>query len=52
VLGLLEDEGKCIVELLMRSEPDELALAKVNARVEVLSEFPARLRVKAICGDN
>src|SRR5882724_3638232 len=34
VFGLFEDEGEGVVELLMRAEPDELALADVGVRSE------------------
>src|ERR1700688_3488876 len=45
VRGLLEDEGKGVVELLMRAEPNELILAGIYGRLKMLCEFNARPRI-------
>ena len=52
VLGLLEDEGKGVVELLPRAEPDELAFAHIDVRLEDLGKRRARPRVQSIGGDH
>src|SRR4029453_4590587 len=41
-LGLLEDEGEGVVELLVRAQPDELALAGIDVRLEMLGMRGAR----------
>src|SRR5215510_13937739 len=41
VLSFLKDEGEGIIELLMRTEPDKLALADVGVRSEVRRELVA-----------
>src|SRR5882672_12786672 len=48
VLGLFKDEGEGVVKLLMRAEPDELALADVGVRSEARRELVADLRIQAI----
>ena len=48
VFGLLEDEGERVVELLVRSEPDELARARVDVRAEHVAVLGAHDRVDAV----
>ena len=52
VLGLLEDEGEGVVELLPGAEPDELALAHVDVGLEDLGEGRARARVQPVGADH
>ena len=48
LLGLLEDEGEGVVELLPGAEPDELALAHVDVRPEVVGVEGAGAGVQAV----
>ncbi len=52
MLGLLEDEGEGVVELLLRAEPDELALAHVDIGAELFGEGGAGARVEPVGGDH
>jgi len=52
MLRLLEDEGEGVVEFLVRAEPDELAEADVDIRLENLGIFVAHHRVDAIASDH
>src|ERR1051326_6021048 len=48
VLGFFEDKGEGVVELLMGTEPNELALADVGVRSEPRRELIADLRIQAV----
>ena len=50
VLGLLEEERECVVELLVGAEPHELAAAKVDLRAKVLPPRLAGARVQPVGG--
>ena len=52
VLGLLEDEGERVVELLVGAEPDELAQAGVDVGSEHVGELGSHQRVDAVTGDH
>jgi hypothetical protein len=52
VLGLLKDEGECIVEFLMRSEPDVFAGANINVRFEHVCVCCADARINPIRANN
>ena len=52
VLGLLEDEGEGVVELLAGAKPDELAFAHVDVGLKDVREGGPRARIEAIGGDH
>ena len=52
VLGLLEDEGEGVVELLVGAKPHELAFAQVDVGPEDFGEGAARPRVEAVGGND
>ena len=47
-LGLLENEGEGVVEFLVRAEPDELAFAGIDVRLEMLGIGRAGARIQAV----
>ena len=52
LVGLLEDEGEGVVELLMRAEPNEGAAAHVDVGLESVLELHSGLGVQTVRGDN
>jgi hypothetical protein len=52
VLGLFEDEGEGVVELLVRAEPYEFAGAYVDLRLEFFREFCPGARIQPVGGDD
>src|SRR5215475_5826406 len=52
VLGLFENEGECIVEFLMRSEPDVFAGANIDVRLECVCISRTDTGIHAIRADN
>ena len=52
LVGLLEDEGEGVLELLPGAEPDELALAGVDVGLEVVGVEGAGAGVEAVGGDD
>src|SRR6476646_3315674 len=52
VLGLFENEGECIVELLMRSEPDVFAGPNIDVRLECVCVGRADAGIYAVRADN
>jgi hypothetical protein len=52
VLSLFEDKGECVVEFLMRSEPDVFAHTNVDVRLEGVGVCCADTRIHAVSTNN
>ena len=52
VLSLFEDKGECVVEFLMRSEPDVFARTNVDVGLECVGVRRTDPRINAISADN
>src|SRR4249919_3075733 len=52
VLGLFKDEGECIVEFLVRSEPDVFASPNIDVRLECIGVRRASTRIDTVGADN
>ena len=52
LVGFLKDKGKGVIKFLMRSQPDKLAFAGIDIRLEMLGKFGAGLGIQAITGNN